>query len=194
MLIVGYARPELLDGVEAGEHVHHEEDSGYVYQGPNLRKHDGIYHVHECRSVTRACHNAEDWESGTYGGVLPREVYHRHDNAEPGHGYDWPDLRANGNSPAEGHVYIGGVWHVRAGDTITADTWRVSDPDGMSNAELRYQWLADYTEIRGATRSSYTVTEAVMGKKIRVKVTFTDDAGHEEVLRSRATLKVKPDE
>ena len=124
-------------------------------------------------------------------GILPREVYHRHANAEPGHGYDWPDLRANGNSPAEGHVYLGGVWRVQVGDTISADTWRVSDPDGMSNAELRYQWMADYTEIRGATGVSYTATEAVVGKKLRVKVTFDDDAGHEEVLRSRATLRVK---
>ena len=191
MLLLGVL-PELLEGVEAGEHVHHEE-GGYVDQGPNRRKHDGIYHVHECRSVTRACHDAADWESGTYGGVLPREVYHRHDSpAEPGHRYSWPDLRANGNNPAEGHVYIGGVWIVQVGDTITADTWRVSDPDGMSNARLRYQWMADYGEIRGATGASYTATEAVVGKKIRVKVTFTDDAGNEEVLRSRATLRVKP--
>ena len=193
MLLLGVL-PDLLDGVEAGQHVHHEEDSGYVYQGPNLRNHDDIYHVHECRSVTRACHDAEDWESGTYGGVLPREVYHRHDNAEPGHGYKWPDLRANGNRPAEGHVYIGGVWRVQVGDTITADTWRVSDPDGMSNATLRYQWLADYEEIQGATGVSYTVTNDVVGKKLRVMVTFDDDAAgyHEEVLRSRATLQVKP--
>ena len=197
MLLLGVL-PDLLEGVEAGEHVHHEEDSGYVYQGPNLRRHDGIYHVHECRSVTRACHDAEDWESGTYGGILPREVYHRHDNAEPGHGYSWPDLRANGNSPAEGHVYLGGVWRVQVGDTLTADTRSVSDPDGMSNAMLRYQWLADYEEIRGATGVSYTATDAVVGKKLRVKVTFFDDAGQEagleEVLRSRATLKVKPAE
>ena len=192
MLLLGVL-PDLLDGVEAGQHVHHEE-GGYVYQGPNLRKHDEAFHVHICRSVTRACHDAEDWESGTYGGILPREVYHRHNNAEPGHGYKWPDLRANGNRPAEGHVYIGGVWRVQVGDTITADTWRVSDPDGMSNATLRYQWLADYEEIQGATGVSYTVTNDVVGKKLRVMVTFDDDAAgyHEEVLRSRATLQVKP--
>ena len=193
LLIAGHPQTELLEGVEAGEHVHHEE-GGYVDQGPNRRRHDGIYHVHECRSVTRACHDAGDWESGTYGGVLPREMYHKHDSpAEPGHGYSWPDLRANGNSPAEGHVYIGGVWVVQVGDTITADTWRISDPDGMSNARLRYQWLADYEEIQGATGVSYTATDAVVGKKLRVMVTFDDDAAgyHEEVLRSQATLKVK---
>ena len=67
----------------------------------------------------------------------------------PGHGYSWPDLRANGNRPAEGHVYLGGVWIVQVGDTITADTWRVSDPDGMSNARLIYQWLADYERDPG---------------------------------------------
>ena len=185
MLLLGVL-PDLLEGVEAGEHVHHEEDSGYVYQGPNLRRHDGIYHVHECRSVTRACHDAEEWESGTYGGILPREVYHRHDNAEPGHGYSWPDLRANGNSPAEGHVYLGGVWRVQVGDTLTADTRSVSDPDGMSNAMLRYQWLADYEEIRGATGVSYTATDAVVGKKLRVKVTFFDDATKRASRRSCA--------
>ena len=80
------------------------------------------------------------------------------------------------------------------GDTITADTWRVSDPDGMSNARLSYQWLADYGEIRGATGVSYTATDDVVGKKLRVMVTFDDDTGTEEVLRSRATLKVKPAE
>ena len=192
-LLYGVPPTELLDGVEPGQHVHHaqEDRSRKTFAGPNLRKHDEAFHVHICRDIRPGCYSRDDFISGRYGGVLPREVYHRHDNAEPGHGYKWPDLRANGNSPAEGHVYIGGVWRVQVGDTFTADTRRVSDPDGMSNAELRYQWLADYDEIRGATGPSYTATEAVVGKKLRVMVTFTDDAGHEEVLRSRATLKVK---
>ena len=186
----------LLYGVPPGQHIHHaQEDPGHkTFLGPNLRTHDHVFHAHECLSITGSCYLSKDFQSGKYGGVLPREVFHQHEDAEPGHGYDWPDLRANGNNPAEGHVYIGGVWIVQVGDTITADTWRVSDPDGMSNARLRYQWLADYEEIRGATRSSYTVTDAQVGRKIRVKVTFDDDAAgyREEVLRSRATLKVKP--
>ena len=192
-LLYGVPPTELLDGVSPGQHIHHaQEDPGHkTFLGPNLRTHDHVFHAHECLSITGSCYLSKDFQSGKYGGVLPREVFHQHEDAEPGHGYDWPDLRANGNNPAEGHVYIGGVWRVSVGDTITVDTWRVSDPDGMSNAGLRYQWLADYGEIRGATRSSYTVTDAQVGKKIRVKVTFTDDAGNEEILRSRATLKVK---
>ena len=194
LLYGGVPPTELLDGVSPGQHIHHaQEDPGHkTFLGPNLRTHDHVSHTHICQDITSSCHQDEDFESGKYGGVLPREVFHQHEDAEPGHGYDWPDLRANGNNPAEGHVYIGGVWRVSVGDTITVDTRRVSDPDGMSNARLRYQWLADYGEIRGATRSSYAATEAVVGKKIRVKVTFTDDAGNEEILRSRATLKVKP--
>ena len=195
-LLYGVPPTELLDGVEPGQHVHHaqEDRSRKTFAGPNLRKHDEAFHVHICRDIRPGCYSRDDFISGRYGGVLPREVYHRHDNAEPGHGYKWPDLRANGNRPAEGHVYIGGVWRVQVGDTITADTWRVSDPDGMSNATLRYQWLADYEEIQGATGVSYTVTNDVVGKKLRVMVTFDDDAAgyHEEVLRSRATLQVKP--
>ena len=180
-------------GLRPGQHVHHEQEqpNPHGYVGPDLRKHDRFTHAHICRDIKPRCNENNNFNSGRYGGVLPREVTHSHADAEPGHGYDWPDLRANGNRPAEGHVYIGGVWRVEVGTTISADTWRVSDPDGMRNATLRYQWLADYTEIRGATRSSYTVTAAQVGKKIRVKVSFTDDAGNEEVLRSRATLKVK---
>ena len=199
-MLYGVPPTELLEGVEFGEHVHHaqEDRSRKTFAGPDLRKHDQAFHVHICQDITRSCHQGDNYMSGTYGGILPREVYHRHDNAEPGHGYSWPDLRANGNSPAEGHVYLGGVWRVQVGDTLTADTRSVSDPDGMSNAMLRYQWLADYEEIRGATRVSYTATDAVVGKKLRVKMTFFDDAGQEagleEVLRSRATLKVKPAE
>ena len=60
-------------------------------------------------------------------------------------------------------------------------------PPGHPSASVE----AGYNEIRGATGVSYTVTNDVASKKLRVKVTFDDDAGHEEVLRSRATLKVK---
>ena len=174
-------------GLRPGQHVHHEQEqpNSNVYVGPDLRKHDHFTHTHICRDIKPRCNSGDNFNSGRYGGILPREVTHSHADAEPGHGYTWPDLTANGNRPAEGSVYIGGVWRVEVGTTISAD-----DPDGMRNATLRYQWLADYTEIRGATGSSYTVTAAEGGKTIGVQVSFTDDAGNEEVLRSRATLRV----
>ena len=176
-------------------HVHHAQEKtgeGYVSGGPDLRTHDHLTHTHICRDIKAACIWGGNFNSGTYGGTLPREVTHAHEDAEPGHGYDWSDLTANGNRPAEGEPYVGhGTWRVPVGTTLSVDLWRVSDPDGMSNATLRYQWLADYTEISGATGSNHTVTAAEVGKTVRVRVSFTDDAGHEEVLRSRNTLKVE---
>ncbi len=57
----------------------------------------------------------------------------------------------------------------------------------MKNASFDYQWLADDTAIQGATDSSYTPVEADEGKAIKVRVSFTDDAGREESLPSPAT-------
>ena len=50
-----------------------------------------------------------------------------------------------------------------------------------------YQWLADDTEIAGATSLTYTLAATDEGKAIKVQVTFTDDEGNDESLTSAAT-------
>ena len=75
----------------------------------------------------------------------------------------------------------------QVGETLTADTSTVSDGDGLDNAVFTYQWLADDSDIPGATGSSYTLTEADEGKAIAVRVSFTDDAGNQETLSSAST-------
>ena len=45
----------------------------------------------------------------------------------------------------------------------------------------------------GATGASYTLVDADEGKTIEVRVSFTDDAGHEETLTSAATAAVEPE-
>ena len=92
------------------------------------------------------------------------------------------------NSAATGAPTISGT--VQAGETLTADTSGIADSDGISNADFAYQWLADDTEITGATGSTYTLADADEGKAIRVRVSFTDDAGNEETLTSAATEDV----
>ena len=173
-----------------GRHVHHEQQRPMgVFVGPDTRMHDNFAHTHICRDITPSCNSGDNFFSGSYGGVLPREVTHSHADSEPGHRYDWPDLTADGNRPAQGEPYVGwGAWRVAVGTTLSVDMWRVTDPDGMAGAALRYQWLAGYAEIPGATGAAYTVTAADVGKTVRVRVSFTDDAGNEEVLRSRNTL------
>ena len=89
------------------------------------------------------------------------------------------------NNPATGAPTISGTAQV--GETLTAGTSGIVDADGLTNATFNYQWLADDTDISGATGSTYTLVEADEGKAITVQVSFTDDAGNDETLTSGAT-------
>ena len=57
-------------------------------------------------------------------------------------------------------------------------------------AALSYQWIADGTDIEGATGSTYTLTSSEQGQTIQVRVTFTDDRNSAETLTSAATEAV----
>ena len=80
------------------------------------------------------------------------------------------------NTPATGAPTISGTAQV--GETLTASTTEIADADGLASATFSYQWLADEADIGGATGSSFALTDAEAGKAIRVRVSFTDDAGH----------------
>ena len=92
------------------------------------------------------------------------------------------------NTPATGSPAISGTAQV--GETLTADTSGIADSDGTDNATFSYQWIADDTDILGATASSYTLVDSDEGKAIKVRVSFTDDAGNTESLTSLATAAV----
>ena len=68
----------------------------------------------------------------------------------------------------------------------------VEDADGLGNAVFEYQWLAEDTEVPGATSSTYTPVDADVGKAIKVRVSFTDEGGNPESLTSTATAPVAP--
>ena len=95
---------------------------------------------------------------------------------------------AAANNSATGSPTIGGTAQV--GETLTVSTTGIADTDGLTNATFTYQWLADDTEISGATDSSYTLVAGDQSKAIKVKVSFTDDAGNAETLTSIATASV----
>ena len=93
------------------------------------------------------------------------------------------------NSPATGAPTIGGTAQV--GEKLTADTAGIADADGLSGATFSYQWLSSRdTEIQGATGAAYILVPGDAGKTIKVRVSFTDDAGNEESLTSAATATV----
>ena len=73
------------------------------------------------------------------------------------------------------------------GQTLTAGT--VSDPDGTVSG-ISYQWKANGNNITGATSSTYTLTQAEVGKAITVVATYTDPLGSGKTVTSAATSEV----
>ena len=78
------------------------------------------------------------------------------------------------------------------GQQLTASTTGISDADGLPSS-FSYQWVrvdADGTSnpvnIPGETTATYTLTTADVGKRIRVRVSFTDNLGNPEMLTSAA--------
>jgi autotransporter-associated beta strand protein len=74
--------------------------------------------------------------------------------------------------------------------TLTAN---VADIDGIGGA-ITYQWQSGtgstFTNISGATSSTFQPGDAQVGQKVRVKVTYTDDQSFVENLTSAATAVV----
>ena len=93
------------------------------------------------------------------------------------------------NTPATGEPTITGT--IQVGETLTVDTSAIADEDGLDNVSYSYQWISNDgntdTDIGGQTGSTYTLTDEDVGKSIKVRVSFTDDADHEETLTSAAT-------
>ena len=98
------------------------------------------------------------------------------------------------NAPATGAPTITGTAQV--GQTLTASTSGIADADGLTGATFTYQWVShDGTtdaDISGATGSSYLLVDSDVGRRIKVRVTFTDDAGNAESLTSGLTAAVLP--
>ena len=83
------------------------------------------------------------------------------------------------NTPATGAPTITGA--ARVSQVLTANTSDITDADGTDSATFAFQWVrfdgTDDTEIDGATASTYQLTDVDANKQVKVKVTFTDDAG-----------------
>lgn len=89
---------------------------------------------------------------------------------------------ANVNDAPTGSVSITGT--ATQGQTLTASN-TLADADGLGT--LAYQWKADGAVISGATASTYTLTQAEVGKTITVTASYTDGFGVAESVDSRAT-------
>ena len=99
-------------------------------------------------------------------------------------------VEAAPNKPATGAPTISGTPQVD--ETLTASVSDISDADGLDDASYSYQWIRGSADIEGATDSSYTLVSADEGETMKVRVSFTDDAGNAESLTSEATDAVAP--
>ena len=101
-------------------------------------------------------------------------------------------VAARPNTEATGAPTISGT--VQVDETLTADTSGITDADGLTNVSYSYQWIRNDggtdADIAGETASTHTLVSADEGKTIKVRVSFTDDAGNEETLTSAATAAV----
>ena len=98
---------------------------------------------------------------------------------------------AAGNTAPTGAPTITGTAQV--GQTLTASTTGIADANGLTSPTYTYQWIrVDGTEadISGENSSTYTLVDADLGKTLKVRVTFDDDASHTETLTSAATATV----
>ena len=102
-------------------------------------------------------------------------------------------LRVAANRAATGAPVISGT--VEVGESLTADVSGIADPDGLDDAAFSFQWVRshsgnNFSDIEGATASTYTLVMADLGKTISVRVSFYDDWGTQETLASPRTVKV----
>ena len=83
---------------------------------------------------------------------------------------------------------------VLVGKTLSADTSGISDGNGLTDPQYSYQWIRNDggtdTTISGATGQTYTVTGDDLNRTIKVRVSFTDDAGYTASLTSAVTGSV----
>ena len=70
----------------------------------------------------------------------------------------------------------------------------ISDGDGLTNPTFSYQWVASDgtsdTDIQDSTDATYTLLPDNAGKAIKVRVSFIDDAGHQESVISDPTARI----
>ncbi len=95
------------------------------------------------------------------------------------------------NNSATGAPAVTGTAQVE--QELSADVSAIADPDGLTGASFTYQWVrvdadgtSNPTPIPDASASTYTLTAADGGKKIKVRVSFTDNLNGKETRTSAA--------
>ena len=100
------------------------------------------------------------------------------------------------SNPASGKPVIIAPNGYEIGQEVSANIDAITDPDGLTAAEFDYRWYADNTngdsKLVGTVRKITPANAALEGLRLRVEVTFTDDASNAEELSSDLSPPLKP--
>ncbi len=97
---------------------------------------------------------------------------------------------------ASGLVVVG---RPTPGSVLSTDVGEIVDPNGVADpfvGVLQWQRSVDegvtWADIDGQTGTDYTISRSDLGVQVRLRVSFVDEAGYDEVLRSTGVLVVLP--
>jgi len=95
------------------------------------------------------------------------------------------------NDTPTGTPSVSGTTQV--GQTLTGSAASVADLDGLGTFSYQWQSSTDgstWSNISGATSSTYSLQQAENGKYVRLKVSYTDGGGTAETVYSTATAAI----
>lgn len=95
------------------------------------------------------------------------------------------DIENPSNNP--GSVAING--DTFSGATLAAS---VSDEDGVNTSSLTYAWSADGSAIAGENSGTLELSDALVGTRISILVTYTDDGGVAESVGATLAADINP--
>ena len=99
---------------------------------------------------------------------------------------------SNVDDPVEGEVLLAG--DAAEGSTLVANTARVSDEDGIASLTIGWESSEDgrnWRAIETAGTSRFGLTQTMVGKQVRARVSVVDSFGVETIIFSQATNTVK---
>ena len=99
---------------------------------------------------------------------------------------------SNVDDPVEGEVLLAG--DAAEGSTLVANTARVSDEDGIASLTIGWESSEDgrnWRAIETAGASRFGLTQTMVGKQVRARVSVVDSFGVETIIFSQATNTVK---
>ena len=99
---------------------------------------------------------------------------------------------SNVDDPVEGEVLLAG--DAAEGSTLVANTARVSDEDGIASLTVGWESSEDgrnWRAIETAGTSRFGLTQNMVGKQVRARVSVVDSFGVETIIFSQATNTVK---